>query len=99
VPQNLVAAVLPGADDARIVDLSWSINVESDLAGYRIYRSEREGERGRLLQTDPLPSPAFRDASVQTGHRYWYSVTAVDHAGNESPASEATVVDLSEPSP
>jgi hypothetical protein len=99
VPQNLVAALLPGAGDARIVDLSWSINVESDLAGYHIYRSEREGERGRLLDTEPLPSPAFRDTSVETGHRYWYSVTAVDHAGNESPASEATAVDLSEPSP
>src|SRR5262249_1563737 len=34
VPENVVAALLPGADDASIVDLSWSINVESDLAGY-----------------------------------------------------------------
>lgn len=97
-PQNVVAAVLPGADDTRIVDLSWSINSESDLAGYRIYRSEKEGERGQPLQTELLPSPAYRDSSVETGHRYWYSVTAVDRAGNESPASEATLVDLTQPS-
>jgi len=98
-PQNVVAAALPGADETRIVDLSWSINVESDLAGYRIYRSEKEDERGQLVQPELLPSPAFRDSTVQAGHRYWYSVTAVDHAGNESPASEPTVADLTQPSP
>lgn len=98
-PQNVVAVVLPGADDARVVDLSWSINSESDLAGYRIYRSEEEGERGQAMQTELLPSPAFRDSSVLASRRYWYSVTAVDRAGNESPASEATLVDLTQPLP
>jgi hypothetical protein len=96
-PQNVVAALLPGADDGHIVDLSWSINVENDLAGYRIYRSEKEGERGQLVQPELVPSPAFRDSTVQAGHRYWYCVTAVDHAGNESPASEPTVADLTQP--
>jgi len=99
IPQHVVAAVLPAANDERVVDLSWSINVESDLAGYRIYRSEKEGERGQRLQTDLLPSPAFRDSAVHAGQRYWYSVTAVDQAGNESSASEATLVDLTQPSP
>jgi len=98
-PQNVVAAVLPGADDTRVVDLSWSINSESDLAGYRIYRSEKEGERGQPLQTELLASPAYRDSSVQASRRYWYSVTAVDHAGNESPASEAMLVDLAQALP
>jgi hypothetical protein len=98
-PQNVVAAVLPGPNGALVVDLSWSLNVESDLAGYRIYRSEKESERGQLLQTDVLPSPAFRDSSVEAGHRYWYSVTAMDRAGNESSASQATLVELSQPLP
>jgi hypothetical protein len=98
-PQNVVAAVLPGPNGALVVDLSWSLNVESDLAGYRIYRSEKEGERGQLLQTDVLPSPAFRDSYVEAGHRYWYSVTAMDRAGNESSASQATLVELSQPLP
>jgi len=98
-PQNVVAAVLSSPDGTRVVDLSWSINSESDLAGYRIYRSEKEGERGQPLQTELLLSPALRDSSVAASHRYWYSVTAVDHAGNESPASEATFVDLTQPLP
>jgi len=98
-PQNVVAAVLPAAGSPLVVDLSWSINVESDLAGYRIYRSEREGERGGSLVSDLLPSPSYRDAAAAPGHRYWYSVTAVDRAGNESASSEPAAVDLTEPSP
>jgi fibronectin type 3 domain-containing protein len=98
-PQNVVAAEIPGADGARIVDLSWSINVESDFAGYRVYRSENPGERGPSLQLELLLSPAYRDSSVQPGHRYWYVVTAVDRAGNESAPSEAATADLTQPLP
>jgi hypothetical protein len=98
-PQNVVAAVLPSADGTRLVDLSWSINVEPDLAGYRIYRSEREGERGALLHADLLLSPAYRDSSAAAGHRYWYTVTAVDRAGNESRGSDQVLADLTQPLP
>jgi len=99
VPQNVVAAVLPGADGGQVVDLSWSINVEPDLAGYRIYRSEKQGERGELLRSELLATPAYRDSALEAGHRYWYSVTAVDRDGNESPASVPTLADLTQPSP
>jgi hypothetical protein len=98
-PQGLVAAVLPGpAPGAVLVDLSWSINLETDLAGYRVYRSEQEGTRGQLLTPDLLPAPAVRDTSVEHGHRYWYTVTAVDRAGNESAPGAAVVVDVTQPS-
>jgi hypothetical protein len=98
-PQNVVAAVQPGATPASAaVELSWSINVESDLAGYRVYRSQQEGERGALLTPDLLPSPAYRDNSVQSGQRYWFTLTAVDRAGNESAPSLAVAVDVAQPS-
>jgi fibronectin type 3 domain-containing protein len=80
------------------VELSWSINVESDLAGYRVYRSAQEGARGALLTPDLLPSPAYRDNSVQSGQRYWYTVTAVDRSGNESVPSLAVAVEVAQPS-
>ena len=99
VPQNMVAAVLPTAAGGQVVDLSWAINVEPDLAGYRIYRSEKEGEPGAVLRTELLASPAYRDPSVLSGHRYWYAVTAVDRAGNESGRSDAALADLSETLP
>jgi hypothetical protein len=99
-PQGLVAAVLPGATPNTLVaDLTWSINLETDLAGYRVYRSEQEGTRGQLVTPDLLPVPAIRDNSVQPGHRYWYTVTAVDRVGNESPPSTPLAVDVTQLSP
>jgi hypothetical protein len=100
VPQGLVAAVLPGVTSGTVlVDLSWSINLETDLAGYRVYRSEQEGTRGQLVTPDLLPTPAVRDTSVEPGHRYWYTVTAVDRAGNESPPGAPVAVDVTQPLP
>ncbi|MFI5097029.1 MAG: fibronectin type III domain-containing protein [Candidatus Acidiferrales bacterium] len=99
-PQGIVAAVIPGsAAGSLVVDLSWSLNVEADLAGYRLYRSEQEGTAGQLLSPDLLPTPAYRDNSVSSGKRYWYMVTAVDRAGNESASSTAVAVDVTQPSP
>lgn len=98
-PQGLVAALEPGASPgAPLVELSWSINVEPDLAGYRVYRSGKEGDRGALLTPDLLPSPSYRDTTVQSGQHYWYTVTAVDRAGNESAASPPVAVDAAQPS-
>jgi fibronectin type 3 domain-containing protein len=98
-PQDVVAALLPGTNPGSfLVDLSWSINLEADLAGYRVYRSEQEGTRGQLLTLDLLLTPADRDTSVQSGHRYWYTVTAVDRAGNESTPSAPVAIDVTEPS-
>jgi fibronectin type 3 domain-containing protein len=98
-PQGVVAALLPAASPgALVVDLSWSISLETDLAGYRVYRSEQEGTRGQVLSPDLLPTPAVRDTSVEPGHRYWYTVTAVDRAGNESAPSAPVAVDATQPS-
>jgi hypothetical protein len=99
VPQGLVAAVVtPDPNGPPEVDLSWSINTETDLAGYHVYRSEQEGTRGQLVTPDLLLSPAYRDTSVQPGHRYWYSVTAVDRSGNESAPSAPVAVEVAQPS-
>jgi fibronectin type 3 domain-containing protein len=98
-PQNVVAAEIPGADNATTIDLSWSINLETDLAGYRVYRSEKQGDRGQPLQLELLLAPAYGDNSVQPGHRYWYTVTALDRAGNESAPSDSVLADLTKPLP
>jgi hypothetical protein len=94
-PQDVVSAILPGVSPGTsVVDLSWAINTETDLEGYRVYRSERENELGQLLTPELLPSSAYRDSNVLPGRRYWYTVTAVDHAGNESRPSAALLVEI-----
>jgi len=98
-PQGIVAAIQPGATPGSVaVELSWSINVEPDLAGYRVYRNEQEGARSALLTPELLPSPAYRDNSVLSGQRYWYTVTAVDRSGNESAPSPPVAVEVAQPS-
>ena len=94
-PQDVVAVVIPGTTPGtNAVDLSWAINVETDLAGYRVYRSESENVKGQLVTPELLPTPSFRDNQVVPGHQYWYTVTAVDRAGNESAPSAAAVVEI-----
>ena len=96
-PQNIVAAVTSASSDAAPeIDLSWSINAETDLAGYRVYRSEQESDKGQLVTPDLLLSPAYRDTSVRPSSPYWYRVTAVDRAGNESAPSAPVSADVTQ---
>ena len=88
-PQNLVVVLVPEEAPGRAAfGLSWSISPETDLGGYHVYRSEQSGTRGERINRELLPVPTFRDTSVEAGGRYFYRVTAVDRAGNESPASD-----------
>jgi len=88
-PQGLL--VVPSAaqgDAAAHFELSWSISPEADIAGYNVYRSDLQGTQGVRQNPETLLTPVFRDISVQPGRTYYYSVTAVDRSGNESPASD-----------
>ncbi|NVJ59418.1 MAG: endonuclease [Gammaproteobacteria bacterium] len=69
------------------VELNWSANLESDLDGYRVYRSDDGGASFRLVQTDLTLTNNFTDTSVAASTSYSYYITAVDLAGNESVAS------------
>jgi fibronectin type 3 domain-containing protein len=94
-PLALEAAVILATGQApAYVELSWGISPEPDLAGYRVYRSDLETASGDRLNTELLPSPAFRDISVVSGKRYFYRVSAVDRSGNESAASSAAAADI-----
>jgi hypothetical protein len=87
-PGELIVVLVPAQSGAPAhLELSWAISPETDVAGYNVYRSEQAGAPGSRVNTDLLPTPAFRDMNVQPGHRYFYRATAVDRAGNESPAS------------
>ncbi len=68
------------------VDLVWNANNEPDLTGYNVYRREKDTAPVRA-NNDLVKIPLFHDSSVAPGHEYFYKVTAVDLAGNESPAS------------
>lgn len=90
-PTRVIATPVPAEEGmASHIDLSWAINPETDLAGYNVYRSEHAEASGTRLNSQLLPTPAFRDMNAVPGRSYFYRVTAVDRTGNESAAS-ATV--------
>lgn len=88
--QGLVVVFVPaqGGEPGHL-ELSWAISPEIDAAGYNVYRSEQIGVQGTLLNSDLLPTPAFRDMNAMPGRAYFYTVTVVDRSGNESQASAA----------
>ena len=86
-PQRLTALYTVGA-----VELIWNANLEPDLAGYRVYRREA-GRPFQQINKELLPTPIYRDATVEPQRHYFYQVTAVDWSGNESKPSIAVQAD------
>jgi fibronectin type 3 domain-containing protein len=67
------------------VELTWEPNKETDLKGYYVYRAPPDSPAARV--SDVTTTPGFRDAKVESGKKYVYTITAVDEAGNESQPS------------
>jgi hypothetical protein len=65
------------------VHLSWGAS-PSNVAGYRVYRSEASGASFTPLNGTLLNVLSYDDTSVSLGTTYYYVVTAVDGSGNES---------------
>ena len=94
-PTGLIATPVPAEDNLGAhIDLSWAINPETDLAGYNVYRSEKAGVSGTELNSQLLPTPAFRDMNAVPGQSYYYTVSAVDRTGNESAPGAAVEAGL-----
>jgi len=88
VPTGL-QAVFSQVGDKSFIDLTWIPNSDSDLAGYNVYRHE-ENTQPVKINTDLVKTPSFRDSAVQSGMKYFYSVSAVDLRNNESARSAET---------
>lgn len=87
-PGELQAVADP---EGHAIDLSWAPNTEPDLAGYIVYRRDTASNAPAVRISPPNEvAPSFHDAGALAGHRYAYSVSAVDRDGNESPRSPET---------
>lgn len=84
-PASLSALVEP-----RAVQLVWDAVEASDLAGYKVYRTEGTGVEKLTpvatiaLTKDPISATTFRDTTINVGISYFYEVASVDKNGNES---------------
>lgn len=89
-PPASPAGTVAQTDTLGHVSLHWRANQEPDLAGYFIYRSLIDTDDNYAqLQLNPLTPTAFRDTLLRNNRNlFYYRITAVDKAGNESkPAS------------
>ncbi|MGA7513392.1 MAG: hypothetical protein WBW46_10905 [Candidatus Sulfotelmatobacter sp.] len=86
VPSGL-QAVFSGSGQQPFIDLIWAPVPDADLGGYNVYRRE-EGGTAVKLNSELVKMPAYRDAQVVSGEKYFYSVSAVDLRGNDSKRSE-----------
>jgi fibronectin type 3 domain-containing protein len=73
----------PSSPHPHSVDLKWKASV-SRVVGYNVYRSETDGGPYIKLTSAPVQATNYTDSSVQSGHIYFYAVTAVDSKGKES---------------
>ena len=73
---------------AGSVRLAWDPHLDSNVAGYNIYRSNELGKftSAPLNGESPVTATSFTDSTVQAG-TYYYVVRAVDIFGRESNAS------------
>jgi len=80
------------------VELSWEKSPEKDAFGYHVYRGQSyKGPFVRLTKkTIPSYYTRYKDTGLPLRATFWYYVTAVDTAGNESGPSytaPANIVD------
>jgi hypothetical protein len=86
VPTGL-QAVFSGPGQQPFIDLIWAPVTDVDLDGYNVYRHE-DGGAAVKVNAERLKTPAYRDAAVVSGKKYFYTVSALDVRGNESARSE-----------
>jgi hypothetical protein len=66
------------------LSLDWFDNTEPDLAGYRIYEATTSGGPYTIIGEQPAGDSWYKLSNVPSGVIFYYIVTAVDIAGNES---------------
>jgi hypothetical protein len=89
-PPTPPAAITLAATPTTI-SIFFAINPETDIAGYKIYRSVDEllpKAEWELLTPELLTANTYPDARIETGKKYFYYITATDKSGNVSQPSE-----------
>ena len=91
-PKGLKAVV----DTAGIVTITWAKNTESDLLGYRVFRSAFKNSEFSQVTVSPTEYSTFIDTvNVKTLSRnMFYKLTALDNRFNPSGFSETIQLEL-----
>jgi hypothetical protein len=88
-PTGLVGVIRNEAGK-RGVELRWNINPEPDVAGYDLYRQEKDSDIVLKVNPQLIPETYFLDTSADPQKSYTYRLKAVDRSprGNQSEFSQ-----------
>lgn len=86
------------------IALAWNRNTDDDIAGYQVYRWAADRKDSVRINATLLPPEklSFTDSTMAFGTVFYYAVSAVDRAGNESRHSDrvhALLTDKTPPGP
>ncbi len=87
-PPGIIDLISDESDTLGIY-LTWTMSPDLDAKGYYIYRSLGLSEKFNKITKNliPVDKPFFIDSLVYPNKQFFYSVTVVDTAGNESEKS------------
>lgn len=104
VIDNIPPKAIEGVRAERIdeaVEVTWPMSPETDLAGYKIYRTIDPTLGVDLLQEELIDpdQTVFIDTTAAEGEAYLYQITAVDEAGNEGKLSGPALMNVEDRTP
>jgi uncharacterized protein len=96
IPPSIPTGLRASIDQQGTVVLSWLPNKESDVYGYRVYRSNFKDEESAQITSEPIAPNTINDkVNVNTlNEAVYYTVMAIDRNQNHSPLSEILRVPL-----
>ncbi|OHX67497.1 hypothetical protein NH26_14650 [Flammeovirga pacifica] len=85
-PKGLIATI----DSLGRVDIEWDENIESDILGYRVYRSNEKNGQYAQVTNKEIKAISFQDSiSIKVlNKKIFYKVLAIDLRGNPSNFSD-----------
>ncbi|HOJ11923.1 MAG TPA: Ig-like domain-containing protein, partial [Clostridiales bacterium] len=81
---------------AGYIEVMWKYLAEKDFSFFKLWRSESEDGTYENITPGYYVYMGYRDRTVETGKTYYYKVTVVDVADNESEPSETIIGSLTE---
>jgi len=91
ITRTVTVTLTLNAPSTSSATLTWIPNTEPDLASYRIYQSNTQGVSGPVIATVLPGTTSYTATGLQVGQTYYFKITAVDTASNESePSNEVS---------
>jgi fibronectin type 3 domain-containing protein len=84
ITRTVTVTLTLNAPSTSSATLTWTPNTDPDLSSYRVYQSNAQGVNGAVIMTVPAGTASYTAMGLPVGQTYYFTITAVDSANNES---------------